>query len=416
MSSNPRLGFLGTDGGIPGLDDYDLATRLRIAGGNTGNFAFQRAAATLLTDERRYVGLSGVGFSDPAALDGVDYLIFPAANHLRLNADWSGLAGFFKASNLPIVVLGLGAQAPARGGDDESIHELTQDENLKRFVDVLADQAAAITVRGAFSKDVCAAFGLENTHALGCPSLFLNTGTGLGRRLGGGLASILDGDASAPVKFVLTAAAPWNMATAQKKAVERKLLEWLIAGDGLYVQQSGGPETVAFACGRFNEIKLSTALNFKKVLYPDGGYDPFITLMTTRQRLFWDVDQWRDCVEKFPLVLGTRLHGNMVGISAGVPSVFIAHDSRTSELVEIMKLPTVEMEAVESANSARDLLTKVDFNAADFDANRQEIAKQYIKLFDGLGLKSSADLARLSRTLDEPPRAPPQEVEAVDRE
>jgi polysaccharide pyruvyl transferase WcaK-like protein len=43
------------------------------------------------------------------------------------------------------------------------------------------------------------------------------------------------------------------------------------------------------------------------------------------------------------LVLGYRLHGNLMALANGVPSVYFTYDSRTSEFVETFKIPAFDV-------------------------------------------------------------------------
>ena len=53
--------------------------------------------------------------------------------------------------------------------------------------------------------------------------------------------------------------------------------------------------------------------------------------------------QWYIKREKFDLSLGSRIHGNIMSILAGVPAVVWAIDSRVKEMAEIYNIPIVDM-------------------------------------------------------------------------
>lgn len=136
--------------------------------------------------------------------------MFPAANHLRLGADWSGLNNFLEGANKPLIVLGLGAQSPKIGGEKETISALKADAGIRRMVDIFRDRAVLVTVRGRYSQEVCVALGLEAVEVLGCPSAMINPAPDLGRRLADGLRDLADGGGEA--RIGVTAAAPFEIA------------------------------------------------------------------------------------------------------------------------------------------------------------------------------------------------------------
>jgi polysaccharide pyruvyl transferase WcaK-like protein len=43
------------------------------------------------------------------------------------------------------------------------------------------------------------------------------------------------------------------------------------------------------------------------------------------------------------LVLGFRLHGNLIALSNGVPSVYFTYDSRTTEFVDTFNIPAFDI-------------------------------------------------------------------------
>jgi polysaccharide pyruvyl transferase WcaK-like protein len=54
---------------------------------------------------------------------------------------------------------------------------------------------------------------------------------------------------------------------------------------------------------------------------------------------FSQMDAWLDFARTCNISLGMRIHGTMMPIQAGVPSVLIVHDSRTSGLANTMGIP-----------------------------------------------------------------------------
>ena len=146
-------------------------------------WCFQYAVSQFFDATYRYVGLSGMSYSDPHAYRGARYLVFPAANHFRMGTDWSHLSDALDQANLPIIVLGLGAQADSAGDVLNTIAALKADKSVRKLADVLNDKAVFISVRGEFSKKVCHELGLKNTRVLGCPSAMINATPDLGREI-----------------------------------------------------------------------------------------------------------------------------------------------------------------------------------------------------------------------------------------
>ena len=59
---------------------------------------------------------------------------------------------------------------------------------------------------------------------------------------------------------------------------------------------------------------------------------------------FDNVEDWRTNMSGFDLIVSTRIHGCMAGISAGTPCFVIPTDFQIQVLVNAMQIPTVSME------------------------------------------------------------------------
>ncbi|OYY21448.1 MAG: hypothetical protein B7Y65_04695, partial [Azorhizobium sp. 35-67-15] len=64
-----------------------------------------------------------------------------------------------------------------------------------------------------------------------------------------------------------------------------------------------------------------------------------------RERLFYSdvVADYEALVQQKDLVLGYRLHGNLMALSNGVPSVYFTYDSRTVEFAETYQIPSYDV-------------------------------------------------------------------------
>ena len=74
----------------------------------------------------------------------------------------------------------------------------------------------------------------------------------------------------------------------------------------------------------------------------------------------------------------TRIHGTMLALQAGTPALCIAHDSRTLELCQTMKMPHVTADSVPDGVTRDELISLFDFDPEVFDENRRTLCKNYI--------------------------------------
>ncbi len=94
-----------------------------------------------------------------------------------------------------------------------------------------------------------------------------------------------------------------------------------------------------------------------------------------REKLFYSdvVADYENLVRQKDCVLGYRLHGNLMALSNGVPSIYFTYDSRTVEFAETYQIPSYDVfsskEFVLEDYWNQDLFDK--FNRAWFQTYRE---------------------------------------------
>ncbi|MEM1434662.1 MAG: polysaccharide pyruvyl transferase family protein [Pseudomonadota bacterium] len=377
--------ILGTNGSLDHKHGSSASDMLRFSGGNTGNLLFQYAASELISNQKKYVGIAALAYSDPTAFKDSRYFVFPAANHLRTDVDWSGLAGFIDSRRVPLVMLGLGAQAASNPTNDE-VQRISEHAAVQELASVIRDKGVLVTVRGKFSKRVCDQLGIES-EVFGCPSLFLNPDPKLGESIYRQLAFFKENPGQ--LRPAVTAAAPFELADEERRRrLEGRLYGWVIENDGLYVQQSGGDDVIAFTMNPQSKAARKTAKAVRTLLAPDVSLNRFTEGAARVSRVYWNARRWIDELKETNLAIGTRLHGNMAALASGIPGVFISHDARTDELIETMKVPYLPLEEVPDRLS--DVFERVRFDPVAFDENRAQLFRQFAERMGALGLTIDA--------------------------
>jgi hypothetical protein len=376
-----NVAILGTSGRIKSPERFDTETLLQILGQNSGNLMFQFAASKLIPGEKVHLGLSDVPYNDRATVADVDVLVFPAANHLRIGADWSGLCGFFEATRKPLVILGLGAQATSHANEPDTIAALIADPHIQRLASCIRDRALFVTVRGEFTKRVCDALGIRDTIVLGCPSFLINDDPFLGQKLKVKLERLTSRPSD--LRLGVTAAAPFEIHKDERKlGVERKLVSWAVTHDGLYFQQSGGANVMDFSAGRRDKVPENVQKSIAAILAPDQPKNDFYAYTDRNTRLHLSATDWMAEAGCLDLVIGTRLHGNMAAIAGGALGVVVPHDKRTNELAETMFLPSLSIDDLMASDTLYDCAERISFSADAFDERREDVRSKLRQLID----------------------------------
>lgn len=296
-------------------------------------FVFDSSLKLLNFDK---IGVLEINKPDWPSLDRLreeyDYVLLRGSNYIHGEMEWHDTAAVLKKLGLPVLAFGIGAQAPVKGRMELS-------ESTQEVLRVIADLSTSIGVRGAFSAEVLADLGIHNVRIVGCPTAFRRLDPDMNIKLGP-LADI--------EKVGVTLRREVSPTYAQN--IER----YLTFHRDLVKSLARRFETVLMAQGEVEEKKLVFGTDAQKEeaiasLRANGWaakwyLDPEIERLY-RERLFYSdvVADYETLVRKQHLVLGYRLHGNLMALANGVPSVYFTYDSRTAEFAETYRIPSFDV-------------------------------------------------------------------------
>jgi hypothetical protein len=346
--------------------------------GNFGNLLFRSAVQEHVRD----FDWINWGGSPKEASEKFDLIVLPLANLLTPWADedlkaWaSTTAKFLKDAQLPIMALGMGAQADI--GDDSRLSICPEIIGLAR---VISEHSLSIGVRGEFSADVLKAIGVKNTTVIGCPSNFLSESNSLGMQIQ------KRQNEGAPDRIVFTGKDFDFQSTTLHRSVQRRLFDYAELHDGFYIVQA--EEAAVRLTRRDSGIPESIPYRDKlrNYLRPWDSEDVFSKRLSKRFISLPHVAGWLEFLSSVDLSVGMRIHGSIAATQAGTPNLTIIHDMRTYELCETIGLPFVTMEKFVSDSYLGDTVGWCGFNGKLYDAKRVSLAQEYKGIFSANGLK-----------------------------
>lgn len=359
-----RILFLGAPiapKSTPGITDQQ---RFDATGKNTGNLLIGQSLFEEL-DFAEY----GYGTCIPPGEANLrfDVIVVGAANFIFRGFDLGPMAEFIEKTMLPCVMVGLGVQAPAVGSAVTDIPEGTH-----RLLQIVADRSKSIGVRGHFTAEILNDFGIRTARAVGCPSLFrrLNRNLTIRRPPSDRPMRIsLNGSRNVIVHAASTEAARW---------VEAQLLRLSVQNGYSYVLQNEMPEMqVLWADDDATEYLSELEAIVTKF---DLGVtsERFLRHIKSTNRLFFDLNEWDEYISAFDLSIGSRFHGNAIALTNGVPAIMLTHDSRTTEMAQLMRIPHIMVEEVGTLDVKELALS------ADYDHFEQEYPSAYDRFVEFL--------------------------------
>jgi Polysaccharide pyruvyl transferase len=259
-----------------------------------------------------------------------DYCFLRGSNYIHSEMDWENAIPVLEQLKIPVLAFGIGAQAPSKG-------KLKLSETTKRVMHLISDHSESIGVRGDYTADVLWEMGIRNTRVVGCPTLFRNNNPDLRidlppldqirkvaftlrREVSATYAQDIERYLRLHHDTILEMAARFDLAICAQGEIEEKKILW------------GSATQKAEAEQQLRDESWFTSAD-----------DPMIRLY--RERLFYSdvVSDWERLMRGQDLTLGYRLHGNLMALANGVPSVYFTYDSRTAEFVETYRIPSFDV-------------------------------------------------------------------------
>ncbi|WP_020412109.1 polysaccharide pyruvyl transferase family protein [Microbulbifer variabilis] len=371
-----RIAFIGAN---PNGSSFKRNTdeAFSVSGNNTGNYAFWNAVDRQILGDKEYI--EGWNFNPEKIQCEFDLVVLPASNFIHPDRDMGGLADKLEKVNLPVLVVGLGAQAAHK---NEGVRFK---KGTVRFAKVLSDLATKIAVRGEYTAAVLESFGINNVEVIGCPSNFTNLDPELGVKNENSLSELRN----TPEENISILV---NIDAHRKKFKGAfKKFHSSIKNNPFQIVCQNPFELVSLARGEVYD-EANHHMTHQADLWCSGeSREVFERFAKERFITFFNAEAWMEYARKFELSIGTRLHGNMLAFQSYVPSFFVSHDSRTNELVDIMMLPRCDWDDF-TGGQVHKIIEKCEFSGRNYDQNRRYLAASYQVLLDSYGVPISREL------------------------
>ena len=259
-----------------------------------------------------------------------DYAFLRGSNYLHRDMDWENAPSVLAKLKIPVIAFGIGAQAPSKG-------PLVLSQATRRMLALIAERSVSLGVRGAYTADVLWGLGIRNARIVACPTVFRNNDPGLRIDLPP-LESIRD------VAYTLRREVDVTYAQDLRHYLDmqRHTILDLAGRYNVDILAQGEVEEKAVLWG--DPAQKSAALQrLRDVGWLRGTNDPLEALYSTNLFYSDSVAEFERKLCQKQLVLGYRLHGNLLGLANRIPSVYFTYDSRTAEFAETLQIPNFDV-------------------------------------------------------------------------
>jgi Polysaccharide pyruvyl transferase len=354
-------------------------------GHNNGNLAFVYAIASQISNPVQFFSWSA---SAEILRSSADVIVIPCANQLGRHTDYGTMAENLKKSGLPIIAIGLGAQA------DSYDHDIELTEGTMRWVQAIAESnpsssSSNIYTRGAFTSAQLDKLGILGSVPGGCPSYFTNQEPGLGQKIYASWSRI-----GLPRAISVAAG---HQAWMKTREIEHQLIGLMMdpVAPGQYVVQSMG-EMIKVSRGIFETIDPQALKGIHNHTVPHYTFEEFKAWCRTYVRSFYDVPAWMDTLRRHDLTIGSRYHGVALALQAERIGLTVTIDSRTRELCENTGVPYISASDLSGPITRAGLKKLIQFDPDAYDRHRSAAASRYLEFIVANGLQPAPFLKRIA--------------------
>ena len=386
---------------IPRAFEYSSLDVTRLSGANLGNFVFRYALQSIIEDFFSFTPVNYPAIRSRVSDQEIEEVIVSAANWLgtREQDERSNKvrADIIESVDAPVISFGLGVQAK------QGTEVVKLGPESQRLARVLAAKASSLSVRDRLTANTLEKLGIGNVVVTGCPSNFINTQPDLGKVIANKARDLAA--KGSDWEAVRTCISEFSGGHAQSGAILKTTLQFMRTAPAFYVAQS--PALLPFLLREEDSIPAEYRSNAGM---PEAELRKVILAKTLH---FSSVDGWLDFCRTCDFAFGMRIHGNMVPMQAGVPSLLVGHDSRTSGLGKEMGVPTLApsqfieglkrgpnwlfeyvAREMERYDEVRRGLARVMYEF--LVENRLKVANQFLTLLEPLRSESLIDESRIS--------------------
>lgn len=225
------------------------------------------------------------------------HIVFCLQDQLRnsqsygIKPNWKKITEFISRIDKPFLVVSLGTNSFK--GEAEDYYKNFNPE-LVRFVHILSEKSNSLGVRGLESERILHKLGINNVAPVGCPSFF-------------------------------------EMGQHRKPIQKKEIAPTAILSPSNVGRCVLQDEQTSFRYLYWPQEKISTPTEWRL---------PNLSLWLF-QKGFANIELWKKFVSGFDYNYSSRMHGGILSLNCGIPTVMINDDLRAYEMCSLFKIPYV---------------------------------------------------------------------------
>lgn len=324
----------------------------KYSGWNSGNEVWEMGARLMLEPSTKISKLS-----QDVVHYNADTNILAPQNLFPENIYKERISRFNKSKN--VISMGMGIQLSMES--DPTVGKLS-DIQISMLKVLESKTTNVFGLRGTIAQSFAFRSNVTKGIATGCPSLYLNEMPCLGKHLRMKFSKLPKRARDAKIAFALNANPKSDFNQIVRNYINTTETSQIIMQMPTDVGSSGLP------------IHSKILVDFK------------------------DIESWKKHLQSFDVLISGRIHGGMMGIYAGIPTIVVSDDYRIRELTEKMFIPSFKNNL--KNRDIEHIYNNVIFNPYAFDDNRAMTLDIYEQMFVSNGLKMHPRLQKIRKKCD----------------
>ncbi len=278
--------------------------------------------------------------------ENFDMIVAPMAN--VFNPGFSGLllrlAERFKGIKIPIYVIACGVQADSYDSLNNLCDAIKQP--AQEFMKSVYNTGGEFALRGYFSKEFFDRMGFKSAVVTGCPSLYQ-----IGR----------------------------NLKVSDKKVSRERLCPLFNGNLSEYFSMAHDYPNAEFfdQDGYFHILHDPNCSSNIRELVHQYGFEVTQWLLSDKIKMIPNMNDWWNYLKNrgFHFSYGSRIHGSIMPILAGIPAAIEPQDVRTREMAEFFKIPIISRKG----KSLYDIYTETNYSVFNkYFEQKYDVYEQFL--------------------------------------
>lgn len=274
-----------------------------------------------------------------------DAVVLKGGNYIQ--ADWLtrefGI-DLFRKIRIPIILFGVGVQA----GKAQRIEFCAEEIEILRYIH---DSCACSSLRGNSTAEALEDIGIHNFVVTACPTAYWSrqpeiavrppTDDSAGFSFRQSLYSDEPAVYAAQFRAIETVRDQFRATTVILQGEEVLLQRYMEAHRWGAEHEARWRPIPGSRLTRLTRTPMDTAALAAEIHDRFDGYtrSAFLDWFMNSTFFSYDIGEYLALYRSHGMVIGCRLHSNLVSLANGTPTVFLTYDQRTQELAELLELP-----------------------------------------------------------------------------